>query len=162
MQAREEIKTGYNHNEAFRHMRYRGQKKNNVIDLTIWNSRDGVTPFITYSKEYGIQLEHIDWRNDKLELNYKPKAGDLIWMSHNEETARKSAEEVFQNLTDVLATICTMTDEAVLAKFHYDAKAMFEEKLSNKEQFITEHLEHLLTEHGEPQPHLHLVEKDWI
>lgn len=146
----------YSHGEAFRLMRYHGKKGLNEITLVIWNSRDGVTPFITFSKEYGIQLQHINWQNDLYMPDYKPKKGDLIWVSHTKETATASAEESYQ------------MHLKMLEKFHNQnvdrekySVSTLEQMVSDKQQYIDSAVHEMLYAHGEPGPHLLLVEEDW-
>lgn len=74
----------YNHAEAFCWMYYcSGDGK---IGRWIYNSRDGVTPFITFHN--GVQLRHTFMRHDLRQPNYKPVPGDWIWRSYTEEEAR--------------------------------------------------------------------------
>lgn len=146
----------HSHGEAFKLMFYHGRKGLNGIRLVIWNSRDGVTPFMTYCKEYGIELEHVNWQNDLYMPNYKPKKGDLIWVSHTKETATKSAEESYQMHSEMLD------------KFHKEnvdreeySVAILEGMVADKAGYIDSMVNEMLFEHGEPQPHLLLVEGDW-
>lgn len=88
---------GHNHAEAFCHMQYLGRSGNKSIAVTIWNSRDGVTPFIMLSKEFGLELQHVNFHNDRYDPTYKPKKGDLIWRNYTpaeaEESRRKLQEK---------------------------------------------------------------------
>ena len=152
---------GYNHAEAFFHMQYVGQNGNNSISLVIWNSRDGVTPFMTYSREYGIQLQHVQWGKDVFDKDYKPKKGDLIWASHNEQTAKELAEDCYQKQSEFLNEISVMSKDERIEKFGYDNKKHLEDILSNKETYISEMINRTLFEHGEPEPRLVLVDEDW-
>lgn len=46
----------------------------------IWNSRDGVTPFIILCRKCGGETNHIDWSNDVYMPDYKPKEGERIFI----------------------------------------------------------------------------------
>ena len=146
----------HTHGETFRLMRYHGKKGLNEITLVIWNSRDGVTPFMTYCKEYGIELQHINWQNDLYMPDYKPKKGDLIWVSHTKETAIKAAEEMYHMHSEMLQKF---HDEKV-DRDEYSVNVL-EKMVSDKKGYIDSVVNDMLFEHGEPQPHLLLVEEDW-
>jgi len=83
----------HKHKEAFCHMKYAAQTADGrkYIEVTIWNSRDGVTPFCFISKEFGIELVHVNWERDVYDPNYVPQPGDLIWRNYTEEEARHAA-----------------------------------------------------------------------
>lgn len=151
----------YKHGEAFRHMTYQGHGNSGVIKLSIWNSRDGVTPFMTVSKEYGIQLQHINWQTDRLDPDYKPKKGDLIWVSYNEKTAKTAAEESYEMHTEYFNSLKDLLDEQIEAKLGYNVREHLKEFLSDKEKYISNVVNEMLYAHGEPQPKLELVEEDW-
>lgn len=151
----------FKHGEAFRHMTYQGRSQAGFIQLSIWNSRDGVTPFMTLSKEYGIQLQHINWQNDKLDPGYKPKKGDLIWVSYNEETAKQAAEQAYEMHVEYLNSLKDFSDEEIEAKFGYNTREHMKEFLSDKDAYIANVVNDMLYAHGEPQPKLELVEEDW-
>src|SRR5574340_549317 len=146
----------HTHGEAFRLMRYHGRKGLSEITLIIWNSRDGVTPFMTYCREYGIELQHINWQNDLYMPDYKPKKGDLIWVSHTKETATKSAEESYKMHSEMLEKYRNQKVDPE----EYNL-AILEEMISNKQEYIDSAVHEMLFANGEPQPHLILVEEDW-
>ncbi len=151
----------FKHGEAFRHMTYQGKGRAGIIQLSIWNSRDGVTPFMTVSKEYGIQLQHINWQNDRLDPDYKPKKGDLIWVSYTEETAKAAAEESYEFHKSILDSFKNYTDAQLKAKHGYNVREHLQDFLSDKAQYIKEAVHQMVAAHGEPQPKLELVEEDW-
>lgn len=66
---------GHVHKEAFCHMIYEGNTSRKRI--SIWNSRNGVTPFVVYID--GEEYSHVDWDADTPDPNYKPKVGDYIF-----------------------------------------------------------------------------------
>lgn len=154
-------KNGHQHGEAFCHMIYEGRSRAGEIRLRIWNSRDGVTPFMTLSHEYGIQLQHAHFQLDKYDPHYKPKKGELIWVSYDEASAKKAAEEAYASHMEFLNELRGMSDEEIENKYGYDVKAHVEGFLSDKEEYITTAMNEMLTQHGEPQPRLLLVEEDW-
>lgn len=53
-----------NHREAFCLMKYRCTSGECGYIETIWNSRDGVTPFGLNCKKCGEPANHIDWNQD--------------------------------------------------------------------------------------------------
>jgi hypothetical protein len=65
----------FKYNEAFCLMLYQCKRTGHVID--IWNSRDGVTPFMCDidGEEYG----HIAFSFDRRVPDFKPKPGMYIW-----------------------------------------------------------------------------------
>jgi len=89
--AAERIAKGQKHVEAFCLMRYecaglkvegglRGARpKGCGHHEIIWNSRDGVTPFITQCPSCGGDLLHAYFASDKYALDHKPHRGQRIW-----------------------------------------------------------------------------------
>lgn len=45
--------------------------------VTIWNSRDGVSPFMCMI--HGIECQHIDWHQDVRVVDHVPQVGDYIF-----------------------------------------------------------------------------------
>ena len=66
------------HAEAFCLMTYKCEqcRKEEVL----WNSRDGVTPFIIGCRYCGGEARHIKWNEDKFMPNYRPKKGQRIFI----------------------------------------------------------------------------------
>lgn len=81
----------HNHAEAFYHMIYYGENSTGRAQVRIWNSRDGVTPFMFHSEQLGITLQ--SQRGGVYDPNYQPKEGDLIWRDYTKEEAEKSVRE---------------------------------------------------------------------
>lgn len=156
-----EIGNGFRHAEAFMHMQYMGQSNGKQIILRIWNSRDGVTPFTTYCKEYDLTLQHVEWQGDKFDKDYKPKKGDLVWVSHDKISAREAAEEAFLIYSKKVVEMELMRKQD-REKFGLSNLDYFKGVLKDKEAFIKRTIWEILEEHGEPQPRLLLVKKDWI
>lgn len=82
----------HNHKEAFCHMQYSGTQNGNLIQLLIWNSRDGVTPFCFPVEKLGITVQHVNWRQDVYDPNNVVKPGDLIWRDYTQEEAEQAAK----------------------------------------------------------------------
>lgn len=46
-----------------------------------WNSRDGVTPFMTLCPSCGRpSMQHVDWKLDTFAPNHKPAIGQRVWV----------------------------------------------------------------------------------
>lgn len=148
----------HHHAEAFMHMTYFGQSPAGRIELKIWNSRDGVTPFMVTSNEYGITLQSVSWGHAKYDPSHKPKKGELIWVSHTEETARQVAEQALAGFEKMAA----MTDEEIEAlNMSFNPRAYAKLQIADREAYIKKFIHECLHEHGEPAPHLLLVTEDW-
>ena len=86
----------YNHPEAFCLMQYQDQVTKEIEIL--WNSRDGVTPFIIDSRA-GNEAQHINWRQDRCCPGFVPKSGMRIFVdaspkhAHIQESARSYVEQ---------------------------------------------------------------------
>ena len=78
----------HNHKEAFCLMWYScpcGHTER------FWNSRDGVTPFVTLCPScHRPTLQHVNFGSDRFEPNYEPVIGQRVWVS----MTRKRAERV--------------------------------------------------------------------
>ncbi len=83
----------YKHAEAFCLMHYKCEKCGNIEIL--WNSRDGVTPFII-SCTCGGQMFHIMWQFDKCVPDFKPEKGQRIFVDMTKEHAEKIAKEIVE------------------------------------------------------------------
>jgi hypothetical protein len=71
----------YKHGEAFCLMVYEAEDGERE---TLWNSRDGVTPFMITSRS-GKRMQHIDWRSDKATPDFKPLSGMRVFVDATEE-----------------------------------------------------------------------------
>jgi hypothetical protein len=71
-------KLGYNHSEAFCVMRYECEKCR--FSEVLWNSRDGVTPFMIQCPECGGMMKHADWDLDECKPDYLPKPNQRIFV----------------------------------------------------------------------------------
>jgi len=61
----------------------------------IWNSRDGVTPFIVRSRQ-GLSSQHVDWKRDRFLPYHVPAVGDRIFVTTTPERAREQAESWYE------------------------------------------------------------------
>lgn len=64
-------------------MRY--ESDDHTVVEYLWNSRDGVTPFIITAKDGKTQLSHTNWKQDERRPNHKPMPGDRIFVDLTEE-----------------------------------------------------------------------------
>lgn len=67
----------HNHGEAFCLMKYRCAKC--ACTEQLWNSRDGVTPFIIECQKCGGEMQHVDWHSDV----YAPEMGELFRLGNS-------------------------------------------------------------------------------
>jgi len=80
----------YNHAEAFAVMLYEGQVTKRIV--TIWNSRDGVTPFLVDID--GELFQHIMWKADRCAPDHKLAPGELFFRDTSPEDAKQAATQV--------------------------------------------------------------------
>jgi len=78
-------------------MRYRSDDR--TLEEWIWNSRDGVTPFVVQMQD-GQLGSHVQWDMDKRLPGHKPKVGDRIFVDLTEERAIELGEEVARDRWD--------------------------------------------------------------
>lgn len=81
--------TTYQHAEAFCLMAYRSD--DGTETEIIWNSRDGVTPFVITLRS-GQQATHVAWQGDRRIVDYSPPPGSRIFVDLTPERARQAAE----------------------------------------------------------------------
>lgn len=74
------------HREAFCLMKYQSDDKSETE--TLWNSRDGVTPFILSNRDKTKHMRHVEWGNDRCDPNYIPLPGMRIFVSATEELVK--------------------------------------------------------------------------
>lgn len=58
----------------------------------IWNSRDGVTPFVVSSRD-GVQMTHSDWGRDVYAPHFRPPPGFRYFADMDESEAHRAATE---------------------------------------------------------------------
>lgn len=83
-----------NHAEAFCLMTYKCDSCQKEEEL--WNSRDGVTPFIINCAFCAGDAVHINFRSDKFMPNYCPDKGQRIFVDMTAERMREIAELRFE------------------------------------------------------------------
>ena len=71
--------SNYDHAEAYCLMNYKCEKCGQ--EEVLWNSRDGVTPFIINCEKCGGHMQHIDWNRDIRNKNYIPKSGQRVFIN---------------------------------------------------------------------------------
>jgi hypothetical protein len=71
-------------------MLYQSTRTKHVVD--IWNSRDGVTPFIVHID--GDEYTHIAWQFDRCVPWFRPKPGQYIFRSCTREDAERYADAI--------------------------------------------------------------------
>jgi len=74
----------FNHKEAFCMMTYECEDCERKVN--IWNSRDGVTPFMVkcrYCKSGA--MKHINWEDDVIMPYYHVKLGDFVFVTQTQE-----------------------------------------------------------------------------
>ena len=102
------------HKDAFMLMIYEDEV-NGRREL-IWNSRDGVAPFIIRSKD-GNTSRHVEWKLDYYLPNYVPPVGSQIFVDSTLEVmtlkATRYVEENWANPNDRMHQICSTPEEAV-------------------------------------------------
>lgn len=82
---------GHQHVEAFCLMTYRNEAGDEEV---LWNSRDGVTPFVITLRD-GSEAEHADWSRDEYAPLHVPKVGSRIFVSATRAIVRRwEAEKV--------------------------------------------------------------------
>jgi len=86
----------HEHVEAFRLMLYSSQDGREIE--TIWNSRDGVTPFVVYSRDNSQELRHVLWGGDPYAPHHVPNVGDRMFVSLDPENAERVARETARRL----------------------------------------------------------------
>jgi hypothetical protein len=79
----------YQHAEAYCLMTYRSD--DGTEEEIIWNSRDGVTPFVI-SLRSGKTAQHVDWHRDRRAPDHQPRPGDRMFVDLTEERARELAK----------------------------------------------------------------------
>ena len=84
--------------EGFALMRY--ESADGSHSELIWNSRDAITSFMITDETGKIELQHVDWRNDKYLPHHVPDVGDRIFVSMTEDMARPKADAYVERFWD--------------------------------------------------------------
>lgn len=78
---------GYRHKEAFCLMLYQSTQTKRILD--IWNSRDGVTPFIAQIDDE--EYTHIAFNFDRCVPEHQLRPGDYFWRDMTRAEAERIA-----------------------------------------------------------------------
>lgn len=87
----------HQHAEAFMLMAY--VSDDGTQGEVVWNSRDGVTPFVISSRD-GTQLTHSDWNNDVYAPHFRPPPGFRYFADMDESESRRAAAEYVERFWD--------------------------------------------------------------
>ena len=69
----------YKHAEAYCLMQYKCEKCG--TGEILWNSRDGVTPFMINCEKCNGHMQHVNWNSDVRNENYIPKIGQRVFIN---------------------------------------------------------------------------------
>lgn len=105
---------GDKHAEAFRLMKY-ASKDGSEVEW-IWNSRDGVTPFIVHSRS-GTEIHHVDWHLDFRLPNYNPLPGERIFVNMTDGMADLLARSFVEKNWEELQSLGLTKDEVIKIQF---------------------------------------------
>lgn len=79
------------HAEAYALMEYVGL---GVEPITVWNSRDGVTPLVIHHN--GIERTHADWSKDRYAPDHLPEVGDLVFVDLTAPVCQHLADDYME------------------------------------------------------------------
>ena len=122
MKELEKSDKAYIHSEAFNLMKY--ETDDGLESEIIWNSRDGVTPFIISNRDKTKMMTHVRWSEDVCVPNHVPKPGDRIFVDVTPEMmrdgARKQIEKFWDHPTYPMKKSFSTKEEAMetLSKFN--------------------------------------------
>lgn len=86
-----------NHAEAFCLMTYKCTSISCGAEEELWNSRDGVTPFVIGCRDCGSEAQHVDFDKDKFAPDYVPYEGQRIFIDMLEEKKRHIATKTLES-----------------------------------------------------------------
>lgn len=90
---------GHLHAEAFMRMKYRCEGCGGWE--WVWNSRDGVTPFMINSRCCdNAEAQHIQWQEDVYAPSYKLQPGDRFFRNGTAEDAIAITERMIERYAD--------------------------------------------------------------
>jgi hypothetical protein len=85
----------YRHREAFCIMQYRS--KDGTEAERLWNSRDGVTPFMILSRN-GTPMSHVDWHKDICDPDFVPPSGMRVFVNATLELVTPKLNEYVEEI----------------------------------------------------------------
>lgn len=130
------------HSEGYCHMLYMAEDGSD--EISIWNSRDGVTPFMVTIEDKVYQ--HVGWNGDVYDAQYMPKEGDYIFVDMS-----------FEKLLEIrLQWWDRCVSEEANSIYFYKEYGRDKRKVC-RELAMQDRIEH-----GEPPPDLIKVTKDFI
>lgn len=97
----------YQHSEAFCVMKYASDDGNEIE--FIWNSRDGVTPFVIPMRS-GQEGRHVDWSMDTCVPDYHPAPGTRVFVDTSPESYRQYAVEMVEKYWEGVPGYPKMSD----------------------------------------------------
>lgn len=127
----------HKHVEAYKLMKY-ASDDGSLVEM-IWNSRDGVTPFILFRDEGKTELRHVEWHKDVYAPHWIPAIGSRIFVDLTPEKAKEYATRRIEQCWD---------DPEVRARW------------PSKEAAIEEAAKDML--HGGEAPDVIVVDKAWL
>lgn len=89
---RKEGRSEFVHGEAFMRMRYQCDANPRHWEI-VWNSRDGVTPFIIDCRVCKEQASHVNWSGDERDVAYVPEIGTRVFIDLSREAAEEAARK---------------------------------------------------------------------
>lgn len=89
----------YKHFDAFRLLTYQNPVDPNDKE-TIWNSRDGITPFTITAKNGDGKLQLSDRKNEPVVPFYTPKIGERVFIDMTPEISMQLSRRWLQSLID--------------------------------------------------------------
>jgi len=104
----------FRHAEAFCLMTYRSA--DGTEEEQLWNSRDGVTPFVIELRS-GKMAQHVDWNRDRRIPDYVPPVGSRIFVDLTPERAREHAavmvEEYWEHPETPMCDVYVSKEDAI-------------------------------------------------
>lgn len=126
-------------NEGYKLMQYQ-YGPNGRIEV-VWNSRDGITPFIIFD-EQKHEAQHVNWKQDRYAPDHVPAIGDRVFIDDTREGAEASAARQFDNYNE-----------------EWQAAAI--ERYGSRENFIREIAVHNLSQFYPHPPRIIVVDQFW-
>lgn len=83
------------HREAYCLMKYRSD--DGAEEEMLWNSRDGVTPFIITSKT-GKKMSHVEWNKDTYITDFDPPIGTRIFVDATLQLVKPELEKYIERI----------------------------------------------------------------